>query len=109
MTTRTPFERAEDTTVFALMNRIAGAPHVPLREVDPSVPEAFEHIIQRALAKKPGERYQRAGEMAQDLRDFRNLNPAVPRTPSFEKTVSVGTLPPRPAEDDKVRTQLITD
>jgi serine/threonine protein kinase len=109
LTKRTPFERAEDTTVFALMNRIAGAPHVPLREVDPSVPEAFEHIIQRALAKKPGERYQRAGEMAQDLRDFRNLNPAVPRTASFEKTVSVGTLPPRPAEDDKVRTQLITD
>ena len=109
LTKRTPFERAEDTTVFALMNRIAGAPHVPLREVDPSVPEAFEHIIQRALAKKPGERYQRAGEMAQDLRDFRNLNPAVPRAPSFEKTVSVGTLPPRPAEDDKVRTQLITD
>jgi serine/threonine protein kinase len=114
LTKRTPFERQEDTTVFALMNRIAGAPHIPLREVDPSVPEAFEHIIERALAKKPGERYQRAGEMARDLRDFRHLNPAAarpagPRTPDSEKTASVSAVRPRSAEDDRVRTQLITD
>jgi hypothetical protein len=114
LTKRTPFERPEDTTVFALMNRIAGSPHIPLREVDPSVPEAFEHIVGRALAKKPGERYQRAGEMAHDLRDFRNLNPGAARPAASRPAAGAGPAPastPRPAsaEDDKVRTQLIVD
>ncbi len=109
LTKRTPFERPEDTTVFALMNRIASSAHIPLRDVDPSVPEAFEHIIERALAKRPADRYQRAGEMAQDLRDFRNLNPAAPRAPGSARTVSAVPPPPRSAEDDRVRTQLITD
>jgi hypothetical protein len=75
LTKRTPFEHEGDTTIFALMNRIASTPHPPMREVDPSVPAAFEHIVDRALAKRAAERYPRAGEMARDLRDFRNLQP----------------------------------
>jgi serine/threonine protein kinase len=110
---RTPFEQPQDTTVFALMNRIAATPHPRLRSIDPSIPEAFEHIIDRALAKKPEERYQRAGEMAKDLREFRSLQPDASRPASpadHEKTVALSNLPrTRPPEDDKVRTQLITD
>ena len=33
------------------MNRIAGQKHKALREVDRSIPSAFEHIVDRALAK----------------------------------------------------------
>jgi hypothetical protein len=115
LTKRTPFEHPEDTTVFALMNRIAGARHASLRKVDPSIPEAFEHIIDRALAKKSEERYQRAAEMAQDLRAYRNLEPGAARPAAaasmeYDKTMVVRTHPAaRPIEDDKVRTQLITD
>ena len=86
LTKRTPFEREGDTTVFALMNRIASTPHPPLRSQDPAVPEAFEHIVDHALAKKPDQRYLRAADMARDLRDFRNLQrrplPAAVRTPA---------------------------
>jgi len=112
LTKRTPFERPEDTTVFALMNRIAGATHIPLHEVDPQIPEAFEHILERALAKKPDERYQRAGEMAQDLRNFRTLNPGSSRparSSDSDKPMALTTPRASSPEEDKVRTQLITD
>src|SRR5712671_4039650 len=74
LTRRTPFERPNDTTVFPMMHRIAGEAHIPLRQVDPSIPQAFEHILVRALAKKPEQRYQRGAEMAADLRNFKTLD-----------------------------------
>ena len=69
---RTPFERDGESTVFALMNRIVTEPHQPLQQLDAEVPPAFDRILARALAKTPAERYQRAGEMARDLRHYRD-------------------------------------
>ena len=111
LTRRTPFEEPQDTTVFALMNRIAGTPHMPLRKIDPQIPEAFERVIDRALAKKPAERYQNAGEMAADLRKItgEQLAAAASASAGYEKTVALGTPPPRSPQDDALRTQLITD
>ena len=52
---RTPFERAEDTSPYVLMHRIAGEPHPPLRKADPRMPAALERIIHRAeLHSQPG-------------------------------------------------------
>ncbi len=69
----TPFERPGDTTVFALMNRVAGETHRPVHEVDPGIPAAFDRILAHALAKSPAERYERAGDMANDLRNLDGL------------------------------------
>ena len=107
---RTPFERPGDTTVFALMNRIAGEPHPPLRSVDPSIPPGFEPIVDRALAKKPEARYARAGDMARDLRSFKSLQPLSAQ--EYEKTQVINRnspSAPRPALDEGAKTQLITD
>ncbi len=110
LTRRTPFEESQDTTVFALMNRIATTRHTPLRAIDPQVPEAFERIIDRALAKKPAERYQSAGEMAADLRKISGeAAAATGAATTYEKTLVLGTAPARPVHDDAMRTQLITD
>jgi hypothetical protein len=68
-----PFVRPGDSTIFPLINRIAAEPHPPVTQVDPSIPAAFEVILSKALAKKPEDRYQRAGEMAADLRNLANL------------------------------------
>jgi len=80
LTGRSPFERPGDTSVFQIMNRIAGEPHPPLRSINPQLPAAFERIVDRALAKKPEQRYQRAGDLAQDLRKIQYAD-----TP-YEKT-----------------------
>ncbi|MGE0875526.1 MAG: serine/threonine-protein kinase [Burkholderiales bacterium] len=131
LTRKTPFERPSDTTVFALMNRIAGEPHPPAREVDPSIPAGFDVILDRALAKKAEDRYARAGEMAADLRNYQSLGAAggarpaaaqggdtmaVPRqapaaaAPAYEKTVAVATAPrAETLKDDKERSKLLAD
>ena len=72
LTGRNPFMQPNDTA-FSLMHRIAGEPHLPLREANAQVPGGFERIVERALAKKPEQRYQRAAEMASDLRNYKGL------------------------------------
>lgn len=72
LTGRTPFEREGESTVFALMNRIVTEPHAPVTQLDSGLPPAFDRILARALAKSPADRYPRAGEMARDLRGYRD-------------------------------------
>jgi serine/threonine protein kinase len=108
LTRRTPFESAGDTTVFALMHRIAGSPHPPLRQIDAQIPAGFERIVDRALAKNPEQRYQRAGELAAALR---RMGAAPARAPQdYEQTMVMRSHPAaRPIEQDKVRSQLLQD
>jgi hypothetical protein len=73
LTRRTPFEEGESSTIFSLMQRIVTAPVPPLSQIVPDAPPAFELILARALAKKPEDRYQRASEFANDLRNFKSL------------------------------------
>ena len=88
---RAPFVRAGDTTIFPLINRIAAEPHPPVTKLDSSIPAAFETALCKALAKKPEDRYQRASEMANDLRNIRGLKSSGPgQAPAnSEKTMVV--------------------
>jgi serine/threonine-protein kinase len=70
---KTPFERPTDASVFPLMQRIVAAPHERPSELDPTIPRGFDVILARALAKEPGQRYQRGAEFAADLRRLRVL------------------------------------
>ncbi|HEX6267101.1 MAG TPA: protein kinase, partial [Burkholderiales bacterium] len=109
---RTPFEHPGDTTIFALMNRIARSPHLPLRKIDPRIPAGFERIVDRALAKKPEERYQRAAEMAADLRRVGAVPARAPEGHAQAASSSMATRShpaARPIEEDKARMQLVKD
>ena len=68
---RTPFE-TPDATVFSLMQRIVTAAHDPITVIAPGTPPVFEAILARALAKKPHQRYENAGQMADDLRRWKD-------------------------------------
>ena len=64
LTGSVPFDA--DTPVAILMKHI----HDPLplpRKLDPSIPESFERIALKALAKHPDDRFQSAAEMAEGL------------------------------------------
>lgn len=107
LTRRTPFEWPGDTTVFALMQRIAGEPHPPLRQIDPEIPAGFDRIMDRALAKRPQDRYQSASEFASDLRNYHSLGGGT----EFARTVPQATLPPTAVavEEQQMRNQLLDD
>ncbi len=109
---RTPFERAGDNTVFAVLHRIAGEPHPPVTEFEPQLPAAFNAILDRALAKSPERRYQRAGELANDLRNYKAL-PGGNLQGDYARTLVVprapAAAPPTDAPPGALTTTLIED
>ena len=66
LTQRTPYDA--DTPLAVLMKHLKGPLPLP-RQVDPSVPEPFERVVLKALAKEPDDRYQSAEAMARALRE----------------------------------------
>jgi serine/threonine protein kinase len=65
LTQRTPFEA--DTPLAVLMKHVNDPLPLP-RKINPAIPEPFERIVLKALAKDADDRYQSAEEMAQALR-----------------------------------------
>jgi len=55
----------EGRTPLAVLKRVEGEAHVPLRELNPDVPEWLEDSIDRLLAKDPIDRFQTAAELAE--------------------------------------------
>ncbi|HEX7054240.1 MAG TPA: serine/threonine-protein kinase [Burkholderiales bacterium] len=90
---RNPFQRETDTTPLTIMHRIAVEPHTPLRQLDPTLPPAFDRILARALAKKPQERYARAADMAAELRKAAGES-AYEKTVKVDKTVKLDVRNP---------------
>ncbi len=66
LTQRTPFEA--DTPLAVLMKHVNDPLPLP-RKIAPDIPESFERIVLKSLAKDPDDRYQSAEEMAQALRE----------------------------------------
>ena len=65
LTRRKPFGGDSLTTISY---RIVHESFQPLHEINPRIPDGFEEIAARALAKDPTRRYQRAREMANEIR-----------------------------------------
>lgn len=50
-------------TPLAVLRRVADDPHVPVHKLAPDVPDWFEEVIDRLLAKEPERRFQSAVEL----------------------------------------------
>jgi eukaryotic-like serine/threonine-protein kinase len=72
LTGEQPF--AGDSPVTVAYQHVQETPRPP-RELDPSIGAAAEAITMRALAKNPANRYQHAGEMAEDVHSARTGGP----------------------------------
>jgi serine/threonine-protein kinase len=71
MLTGIPPFRGEN--ISAIMYRILNEMPMAPATLKPELPEAFDYIVAKALAKHPDDRYQRADEMAADLRNYQTL------------------------------------
>jgi tetratricopeptide (TPR) repeat protein len=58
-----------------VMAAILGAQPPPLRTLAPDTPPALARVVTRCLAKKPSDRWQSAGEVAETLRKLRRARP----------------------------------
>jgi len=59
-----------DPWVPRMLVKIAREPHVPLREVCPSVSPELDRVVQRCLAKNPADRYRGAADLGLALSDI---------------------------------------
>jgi serine/threonine protein kinase len=65
-------------SIPGLMHAIATQPHPPLRTIRPDLPAALGGVLDRALRKVPGERYESAAQMARALHDCaRTIDPGL--------------------------------
>ena len=85
LTGRPPFE-AESALAVARM-QVETEP-MPVRRLRASVPISLETIVMRCLAKEPAGRYQRAAQLAADLRRFR-----------FDRSAITAPMPSEPLTD----------
>jgi eukaryotic-like serine/threonine-protein kinase len=78
-----------------LLDLIANTEARPPRHIDDAIPRELDRICLKALAKRAGERYTTAGDMAEDLRHFLDhaASPGVPPKPSLPNLPSPGTTP----------------
>ena len=85
-------------TPLAVLKRLTEEQPQPLGERAPELPEWFVHIVDRLLAKKPGDRFQSAREVADTLEHFWALLKSTDKlvcpkkkAANFWKTVTSGT------------------
>ncbi|MDP2829942.1 MAG: serine/threonine-protein kinase [Sulfuricellaceae bacterium] len=82
LTGQTPFD---GENISALMYRILNdTPALP-GSLRAGLPAAFDHIVSRALAKLPDDRYQTAAEMAEDLLNYKELEFNAQTSPMGER------------------------
>ncbi len=56
------------TTLDEILDQVVKSEPVPPSQRNPGIPSAFDHIVARAMAKQPEHRYERAEDVAADLR-----------------------------------------
>jgi serine/threonine protein kinase len=84
LTGRLPFQG----TARMLMHQVLNDEPQPPRRVEPSIPRDLETVCLKAMAREPGRRYQKAGELAEDLRRFLQGEPVRAAPPgSWERSV----------------------
>jgi len=57
------------TVIYKIINENPISP----RELDATIPLGLSYVIQKSLAKSPDERYQTCRELAEDLKNYKNL------------------------------------
>ncbi|MBP3921761.1 MAG: Stk1 family PASTA domain-containing Ser/Thr kinase [Ruminiclostridium sp.] len=68
LTGQKPFDG--DTPVAIALQHMQTPPKMP-REINSSIPEGLEEITIKAMQKEPSQRYQTAGEMINDIEEFK--------------------------------------
>jgi serine/threonine-protein kinase len=96
LTGRMPFRGEHEA---AMMYSILNEDPEPLTNQRQDVPADLERIIQRALEKDPGDRYQHADDMVSELRRLKKKSGRVSRvTAGIQQPAAVGQVPPPAGE-----------
>jgi eukaryotic-like serine/threonine-protein kinase len=82
--------------IAEMFRRLARDPPPPVRERAPECPEGLVAIVEKALAKRPDQRYQTAAEMAAALAPFATRDAGSTAPPPLASTSAIRAAPSRP-------------
>lgn len=108
LTGKKPFDG--DTPVAIALKHMQSVPKKP-GEINETIPEGLEQIVLKAMQKEPAVRYQTAGEMINDLEEFKH-NPGIVFDYKYNSTDGSAKYTNRPypvAEQESVRRRRIVD
>lgn len=108
LTGKKPFDG--DTPVAIALKHMQSVPKRPT-EINETIPEGLEQIVLKAMQKEPAARYQTAGEMINDLEEFKR-NPGIVFDYKYNSTDGTAKYTNRPypaAEPESVRRRRIVD
>lgn len=103
---RVPFEA--DTPLAVILKHISDPLPLP-RHVDPSIPEAVENVILKALAKDPDDRYQSADVMSSALRHAVAMEPEALHESELHPSPAPSASADMASEDTGVAGSVIRD
>ena len=86
-------------SMHGVLYKIMQEEPIPVREAAPGTPEALAHIVEKALAKNPDERFPNAGDLLVALRQARSVSPAgrgPERSPDLERAAAAPAARPAP-------------
>lgn len=86
LTGRKPFGGDSLTTISY---KIVHDTFTPIRDINPDVPEPYERVVSKCLAKDPADRWQRGRDLAAALRAIVRPNTT---NPAYEKALSDRTI-----------------
>jgi len=92
LTGRKPFDG--DTPVAIALKHMQSTPKKP-SEINETIPEGIEQIVLKAMQKDPAARYQTAGEMINDLEEFKK-NPSIVFDYKYNSTDGTAKYADRP-------------
>lgn len=108
LTGKKPFDG--DTPVAIALKHMQSTPKRP-SEINETIPEGLEQIVLKAMQKEPSARYQTAGEMINELEEFKR-NPGIVFDYKYNSTDGTAKYADRPnpvAEQESVRRKRIVD
>lgn len=108
LTGKKPFDG--DTPVAIALKHMQSVPKKP-SEINETIPEGLEQIVLKAMQKEPSARYQTAGEMINELEEFKR-NPGIVFDYKYNSTDGSAKYADRPvpaAEQEQVRRKRIID
>lgn len=76
-----------------IKHKVLNQPPAPLRTLNPGLPEALQKTVEKALAKRPEDRFQTAAEFMRALKSAAELTAPRAQVPTSDATVNrTGTL-----------------
>jgi serine/threonine-protein kinase len=102
LTGKPPFSGGD---LNSILKQVLSEPTPPPSSHNPTLPRAFDHIVGKALAKDPKDRYQTADEMAHDLRHFDSFEfetPAPSLLPALEHPTTPFQVPQATVPHDEL-------